>query len=238
MVAEFIAGYQFPLGQGKANATAALETLILPALGPADAPTPKGLAFESVMRNLTGGPRPFFREGYRKSFAFNFGLATGDPDREMVLTRAGTNEDADYQADPGLGFDGDVLNRGVRRFAADPSLRDVVTHPDTAPTTGRLEDPLLTLHETGDLTVPITAERSYREKVERAGSGDFLVQRIVRDGCHCEFRDQEITRAWEDLVAWVVHHEKPDGDDVTGDLQDAGRTFTNPLRPGDPGQKR
>jgi len=176
-------------------------------------------------------------EGYREQYASGFAFSTGDPDRTLPMTRASTNEGIDYRADPGFGFDGDVLNREVRRIPADPIFRNVATHPDMAPTTGKLRDPLLTLHETGDLAVPISAERSYRLKVEAAGSGDLLVQRVIRAGGHCKFSDAEITQAWSDLVAWVAGKVKPAGDDVLGDLADAGRTFTNPLRPNDPGNR-
>ena len=237
MAAEFIGGVEFPIGQGQATASAVLQSYILPALGPVEAPTPKGRAFASVIRNLTGGPRPFFSEGYRQKYAGNFGLVAGDPDRILPMTRASTNEGADYQADPGLGFDGDVLNGAVRRLPADPTVRSVTTHPDTAPTTGQLSDPLLTLHETGDLTVPISAEQSYRRKTEAADAGDLLVQRIIRSGGHCEFSDIEIVQAWNDLAGWVAGKKKPAGDNVIGDLSDAGRTFTDPLRANDPGNK-
>lgn len=238
MAAEFVAGVELPLDQGSARVTAVLEAKVLPALGPVEAPTLPGKAFESVIRNLTGGTRPFFVEGYRSAYASNFGLVTGDPDRIMASTRAATNEGVDYRADPGLGFDGDAINQGVRRLAADAALRDPVKHPDTAPTTGQLRDPLLTLHETGDLTVPISAEQSYRKKAEAAGNGGLLVQRIIRSGSHCAFSDAEVIRAWNDLARWVAGDEKPEGDDVLADLSDAGRTFTDPLRPNDPGNRR
>jgi dienelactone hydrolase len=238
MAAEFVAGFELPLDQGSASVTEVLESKVLPALGPVEAPTLPGRAFESVIRNLTGGPRPFFVEGYRKAYPFNFGLVTGDPGRVMASTRAATNEGVDYRADPGLGLDNEVLNRAVRRLPADPALRDPAKHPDTAPTTGQLRSPLLTLHETGDLTVPISAEQSYRKKAEAAGNGDLLVQRIIRSGSHCEFSDAEITRAWNDLAQWVAGDQKPEGDDVLADLSDAGRTFTNPVRPNDPGNRK
>ncbi len=35
-------------------------------------PTPAGKAFADVIERMTGGPRPFFREGYAKNFGFNF----------------------------------------------------------------------------------------------------------------------------------------------------------------------
>jgi len=112
----------------------------------------------------------------------------------MPMARAATNAGVDYRADPGLGFDGDAINQGVRRLAADPALRDPEKHPDTAPTTGHLHAPLLTLHETGDLIVPISAEQSYRKKAEAAGNGDLLVQRIIRSASQRP-RNPEITEA-------------------------------------------
>jgi hypothetical protein len=237
MVAAFIAGVDLPLGQGQAKATAVMQDVIVPALGSVEAPTAKGWVFASVIRNLTGGPRPFFAEGYREQYSAGFAFVSGDPDRILPMTRASTNEGIDYRADPGFGFDGDALNQGVRRIPPDPAFRDVANHPDMAPTTGKIQDPLLTLHETGDLAVPISVERSYRQKAEVAGSGDLLVQRIIRGAGHCKFSDTEVTQAWDDLVEWVAGKKRPAGDDVLGDLSDAGWTFTNPLRANDPGNR-
>jgi hypothetical protein len=36
-------------------------------------------------------------------------------------------------------------------------------------------------------------------------------------------------------VRWVRDGVRPAGDDLSGDLTDIGRQFTNPIRPGDPG---
>lgn len=238
MAAEFIAGVELPLDEGPAKVTEVLETQLLPVMGPAEAPTPNGEAFRSVVRNLTGGARPFFVEGYRELFRANFGLITGDPGRNLPMTRAATTAGIDFRADPGLGFDGEAMNQGVRRLAADSDLRDPGRHPYTAPTTGQISGPLLTLHETGDLTVPVSMEQSYRSKTIAAGTADLLVQRLIRSSSHCEFSDGEITRAWDDLVAWVEGGARPAGDDVSGDLSDSGKAFTNPPRPNDPGTTR
>ena len=62
-----------------------------------------------------------------------------------------------------------------------------------------------------------------------------LTQRIYRIGSHCQFSQPEMTKAFDDLVAWVKTGVKPQGDEVDGDLSNAGITFTNPLRPNDPG---
>ena len=124
---------------------------------------------------------------------------------------------------------------GVFRFEADPTARNAATHPDKVPTSGSLSAPMLTLHGTGDLFVPISQEQQYRTAVESRGKGDFLVQRAIRAPGHCEFSDEEIQQAMADLVEWVETGKKPAGDDLTGDLTDIGFQFTNPLREGDPG---
>ncbi len=168
-------------------------------------------------------------------FRPNFGLIAGDPGGTCRRHGRASTAGIDFRADPGLGFDGDAINRGIRRFTASTVLRDPARHPETAPTTGKIRDPLLTLHETGDLTVPVSMEQSYRRKTEAAGTADLLVQRLIRASSHCEFSDEEVARAWDDLVAWVEGGARPAGDDVSGDLSDSGKAFTDPPRPNDPG---
>ena len=120
-------------------------------------------------------------------------------------------------------------------FPSDPAARNAEAHPDAVLTTGKISDPLLTLHNTGDLFVPISMEQDYRKVVEAAGNGDLLVQRAIRAGGHCKFSGEELTTAFADLVAWVKDAKKPAGEDLSGDLRNAGMAFTDPLRPGDPG---
>ena len=61
------------------------------------------------------------------------------------------------------------------------------------------------------------------------------MQRAIRRAGHCTFSQEERIAAFEDLVKWVEHQQKPAGDNILADLTDAGRTFTNPLLPDDPG---
>jgi hypothetical protein len=42
-------------------------------------------------------------------------------------------------------------------------------------------------------------------------------------------------KAFDDLSTWIRKGTKPAGDEVLGDLRNAGNTFTDPLRPNDPG---
>jgi pimeloyl-ACP methyl ester carboxylesterase len=235
--AEFTSGVQLPIGQGANKMTSALLQQMSPALGTVDNPTQKGKQFIDIIRNLTGGPRPFFLEGFQDQYLANFGLLLLDPDRQSLSGRAATNAGVTYHISDGLGLTDDAINAGIQRFLADPQARDATAHPDAVPTTGNISAPLLTLHGTGDLFVPITQEVTYRQKADAAGKGDLLVQRVIRSGGHCKFTDQELTTAFHDLVGWVRDGKKPLGDDITANLIDAGKQFTDPLRPGDPGTK-
>lgn len=233
--AELTSGLAFPIGTPGANLTSLFLQDVPRELGAPTAPTAKGQQFASIVRNLTGGPRPFFQEGFNEQYTVNFGLALLDPERKGLVNRAATNQDARYHIDAGLGLTDDQINGSIKRYASDPGARNGETHPDMVPTTGKITVPLLTLHNTGDLFVPISQEQYYKQKVTEAGKSDLLVQRAIRAGGHCKFSEQELTTAFEDLVSWVKDGSKPKGDDLTGDLSNAGMQFTNPLRPGDPG---
>jgi len=206
-------------------------------LGTATAPTDIGLQYLSAIRSLSGGPRPFFLEGFALQVTANFGYALADPGRSSLPFQAATNEGVRYGIDPATGLTADALNAKVRRLAPVAGARDAAAHPDAVPTSGRISDPLLTLHNTGDLFVPISMEQSYLAKAKAAGTAGMLVQRAIRAAGHCQFSDAERLAAWNDLVAWVRDGKKPAGEDLSGDLSNAGMAFTNPLRAGDPGTK-
>ena len=209
---------------------------VLPALGAdPNAPTLRGRQFANVIENLTGGPRPFFREGFAANYSFNFlvllnAVATAGPSNA-----AADNSNTIYHIDDGFAVDNAQLNSEIGRVSANPSYRNPATYPEFAPMTGKIERPLLTLHGTGDLFVPISLEQSYRKMVDRAGDGDLLVQRAIRRAGHCNFSERERTQGFEDLVRWVEQGQKPGGDDLLGDLSDIGRAYTTPLEANDPG---
>jgi hypothetical protein len=112
---------------------------------------------------------------------------------------------------------------------AETSYREVL------PFDGRLERPLMTMQGTGDLQVPVYQQQAMKRAAMAAGTEHLLVQRLMRIPGHCQFSEPEQAAAFDALVAWVREGTRPEGDDVLGDLSDAGRRFTNPLRPGDPG---
>src|SRR6266571_8695771 len=98
----------------------AVKPRLIPALGDPTARllTERGRAFESVMENLTGGPRPFRHEGLLDRFAGNFSVTFDDLGRRTLAARAATNQGITYRIAPGYGISDGQLNDGVYRLAA------------------------------------------------------------------------------------------------------------------------
>ena len=197
--------------------------------------TEKGRQLASVQIQISGGPRPFAMEGLAGRFVDNASTVAGAASTE-VWGRVATNDGVRYAIDDGLGLTAKAINRKVRRKSPDTTLRGTRgPFEEAIPFDGRIERPLLTLHGTGDLYVPISLEQSLRRAVDSAGRSSLLVQRIIRSPGHCNFSPHELITAFDDLVKWSRAGMKPDGDNVLGDLRNAGLKFTDPLRPGDPG---
>jgi len=197
-----------------------------------------GRQLASVQIEISGGARPFAVEGLASRFLENVIAAATIP-ALLAWSRVATNADTKYSIDERLGLRSRDLNRHVRRQRADPKARSARgPYEETIPFDGRIERPLMTLHGTGDLFVPISLERSLKRAVDRAGKGRFLSQRIMRIPGHCGFSQQEQVTAFDDLSNWVHNGTRPASDDVLRDLRDAGLKFTNPLRPGDPGTRQ
>ena len=196
-----------------------LSNAMAGALGRPPEYTAKGRQLASVQIRLSGGPRPFAVEGLAARFLQNVSGLPSAPHMSV-----GTNIGVEYAIDESLGLTATALNKGARRMAADQSLRGPEgPYIDLKPFDGRIEQPLLTLHGTGDLQVPISVERVIRAAVAEQGRERLLVQRIMRIPGHCGFSDAEQIRAFDDLVAWVEKGIGPEGDDVFQDLRDAGR---------------
>ena len=233
--AEYITGLRFTDPATVAN----VQNQMVAITGLPGSLTQKGIQFASVLINISGGPRPFAMEGLAVPFAtastsYQFNMSGGVLAGSTTvgsLTRG--NAGWKYSIAPGLGLTAAELDAGVRRVSPNPALWQVF--PETRPLDGMIERPVLTLHTTGDMVVPISNQQALQRAVDAAGRSDLLIQRIIRAPGHCTFSGQEQVQAFADLVTWVVAGVRPEGDNVLGDLSDAGRKFTNPLRPGDPG---
>ena len=196
--------------------------------------TEKGRQLASIQVQISGGPRPFALDGLASRFIDNASTIAGRG--ADVWSRVASNTDVRYHIDDGLGLSDAAINSSVRRKAPDSEVRSIRgPYEEAIPFDGQIERPVVTLHGSGDLYVPISLEQSLRHAVDSAGKSSWLVQRIIRSPGHCNFSAPEQADAFDALVAWARSGKHPEGDDVLGDLTNAGMKFTNPLRPGDPG---
>jgi pimeloyl-ACP methyl ester carboxylesterase len=228
--AEVITGIQFKADTMQQDLAKMNEIL-----GKAPEYTDKGRQLASVEIQISGGPRPFAGEGLTSRFAGNISGAalagSTTPSNRAVMTTH-----IKYAIDEGLGLTADALNSRARRKAPDAEVRNPMgPYDEIVPFDGKLERPLLTMHGTGDLFVPIFLQQTLKRAVESSGKQALLAQRIYRIAGHCSFSQPEMTKAFDDLVAWVHKNVRPEGDEVHGDLSRAGMKFTEPLRPNDPG---
>ncbi len=212
-----------------------VQSAIVPALGTPDNWTDKGKAFENILKNLTGGSRPFRHAGMADFYAHAFpALAQPLISSTSPGGRAATSDYFTFHADPGMGLADVMLNAQVVRKPADPLFRNADTNPTFSLPTGRITVPLMTYHTTGDHQAFFGMEINYRKLVDAAGRGDLLVQRAVRAPTHCQFQPEDLAQGFDDLVNWVEHGVKPDGDDfLQPDLTDIGRRWTHKILPGD-----
>jgi pimeloyl-ACP methyl ester carboxylesterase len=201
--------------------------------------TEKGKQLASVQIHLSGGPRPFAVEGLASGGRFAGNISSGAAALAGGTSpgnRAVSTTHLKYAIDAELGLSLDRLNQTVRRKGADPEIRrGDGPFEEVVPFDSRIERPTLTLHGTGDRFVPIHLQQTLNQAVTAAGRQDLLVQRIYRIPGHCGFSVEEQSRAFDDLVKWVRDGVRPAGDNVMGDLKNAGTTFTTPRREGDPG---
>ncbi|MEV0640506.1 alpha/beta fold hydrolase [Streptomyces sp. NPDC050619] len=98
----------------------------------------------------------------------------------------------------GLSLRGDLtaLN-GAPRVSADPAA--VKWMRQTSAFTGRLTDPQLNIHTTGDALIPVQAESAYRRAATAAGAGRLLSQAYVDGPGHCAFNPGEMLGALHTL---------------------------------------
>jgi pimeloyl-ACP methyl ester carboxylesterase len=228
--AEVITGVQFTQDGLQAQSARMREML-----GGPPAYTELGRRLASVQIAISGGVRPFAMEGLESRFLSNISggaLAGG----ASASNRAVDTHGFAYSIEPGLGITDAEIEQRARRKAGDPAMRGPASpYEELRPFDGDLERPVMSMHGTGDLFVPIFLQRLLKDAVTAAGDAELLVQRVYRIPGHCQFSDSEMIRAFDDLVAWATGGARPAGDDVSADLANAGLTFTSPLREGDPG---
>nr|WP_157667824.1 alpha/beta hydrolase [Comamonas serinivorans] len=181
-------------------------------------PTATGLAYLSVVQNLTGGPRPLFDLGVAVggSFAPVWGVFGSDGTVNGILNRSVTDTSRFTYVIDGEPAASAALNAAVQTVHPVPDAnrlrRDGLRWiPKTA---GQINVPVVTLHTLGDLYVPFSMEQIYNRRVAAQGNSGKLVQRAIRGASHCDFTVAEQVEAFDDMVQWEQGGPKPAGDDV------------------------
>jgi hypothetical protein len=125
------------------------------------------------------------------------------------------------------------LNRDVLRVArTDRASSDLTGVPAV---TGRPRIPVLSLHNIGDLFVPLSMEQVYAQRARAHGKSRLFVSRAIRALGHCEFTQGELRQGFDDLVRWVRTGHRPAGDAILDRRRvaaaDFGCRFTEVDRP-------
>ncbi|GMA16203.1 alpha/beta hydrolase [Deinococcus metallilatus] len=181
----------------------------------------QGTKLREIARNLTGGNRPVFEQGFRLAAYQNAVFSTGGSDGTVngILNK-------NYYGNVGVMYRWTTgatptpaevaFNNAILRVKADPNAN--AARPGglrwIPRINGEFSVPVLTMHTLGDFYVPFAHQQKYRLAALANGNGDRLVQRAIRAAGHCEFTGPEIVEAFNDLVTWQKTGVKPAGDDV------------------------
>ena len=107
-----------------------------------------------------------------------------------------------------MGFGDDVaLNRTVKRYTASAAAREYVRQYATP--TGRISDPMLTIHTTSDNLVLGNDVTAYELPAAIAGTSDRFVARFIEANGHCNFAPAQVATAFDALLAWARDGKRP-----------------------------
>ena len=108
----------------------------------------------------------------------------------------------------GFGFQDNKINRKIRRYTGEPSTAEHFINYNT--TTGKIADPVLALHTTYDELIPASNYDLYEQLINYQNSSERYQQRyVVRDG-HCNFTNEEVGDAFDQLIKWISTGQKPE----------------------------
>ncbi len=120
--------------------------------------------------------------------------------------------------------DANALNAGIQRVKADPAAVTYLVRWHQA--SGKISDPLVTLHNRIDSLVPYAQEAALAKAVSEQGRSDLLVTYgvaplraplpfgAVEAYTHCGFTPEQSKASWEALRAWVETGKRPAPDAV------------------------
>lgn len=202
------------------------DTEVVAKLGPELANPANFPAFEFIRlvagtpgRGITPPPPPAFYPGWVLTDFFFLTEA-----RAELQRRAGgpyvQNLDHNYSLTPaektylaGLGLptlvvDGWLAQMNARRnIAADPKARNYVRN--NTDYSGKIRNPVLTLHTAIDPLVVVSNEASYAELIASANKEELLFQTFTNANGHCNFTGPQILTAVGAIDLWVRTGVRP-----------------------------
>lgn len=99
------------------------------------------------------------------------------------------------------------LNAKVRRYAATPQARAYMMRHYTP--SGHLGRPMLALHTIYDPIVQLSQLELYHDEVQAAGAEQNFVQQVVDREGHCDFTQDQIGDAFDEMVRWAKGGPRP-----------------------------
>ncbi|MBG6075206.1 alpha/beta hydrolase [Polaromonas sp. CG_9.11] len=182
----------------------------------------QGDKLKNAVMNLSGGDRPFYKEGWANASNQGniFASLGGDGTIRGILTQnvLDTTQlfykvDATSTSNTALDTSFNASAFKIRPTAdANRLRRDGLRWIPTS--AGDISIPVVSIHTLGDLFVPFKMEQVYFDRTKAKGTDRFLVQRAIRDVGHCAFTAAEASTAFDDMVKWEAGGPKPAGDDV------------------------
>ena len=182
----------------------------------------QGDKLKNAVMNLSGGDRPFYKEGWANATNQSniFSSLGGDGSINGILTQNVLDTTqlfykVDATSASNTALDTSFNNSAFKiRPTADANRlrRDGLRWIPTSP--GDINIPVVSIHTLGDLFVPFKMEQVYFDRTKAKGTDRFLVQRAIRDVGHCAFTAAEASTAFDDMVKWEAGGPKPAGDDV------------------------
>ncbi|MDB5817380.1 MAG: hypothetical protein JWQ11_1020 [Rhizobacter sp.] len=212
---------------------AALWTNFPTAANPIGVTNAQGDKLKTAMAYVTGGPRPFYNEGFAQlgnqtniwSSLGGDGTINGILNDNVVDTSGFTYKVDASSATP-TAVDTAFNAAAFKIHATADANRTRSDGLRWIPkANGDFSVPVVTLHDLGDLFVPFSMEQVYHARAVAKGNDKFLVQRAIRDVGHCTFTAAEATTAFDDMIKWEAGGAKPAGDDVVTAATVAAPTY-------------
>ena len=192
-------------------------------------PTPQGVKYLSVVKNITGGERPLFAQGiaFGGSFPSAYGTFGSDGTVTGILNKSVLDTSTFIYRIDGDTAGSTALNAAAVKLTANPEAnrlrRDGIRWVPVI--NGEFKIPVVSIHTLGDLFVPFSMQQVYQKRVAAKGNSNWLVQRAIRGASHCDFTVQEQTEAFDAMIKWERDGVKPTGDDVVTAATVAAPTY-------------